>query len=523
MVEGSDAERIQREREHRRALERLRMEDERRERQLELTRLRLFELSESARPSPEEDVAPPKVVLMEPPPSFSVARPAPPEPATGPGAFDPAAPRAIGGSVRPPSIAEFLKTDPTERFDIQTLNTLRLPDLLEEARSDPSLLATLARRAEALMVRVKHEVDDPLNAGAFLRDQVLRWYRESTEDPQWTTHMPQRWAGLFAESRVNGGRLELWLNLRLWSLRERAVRAGPLAQKLRRGLSRDRPAEAAVGRTASQQIHAEVAQAILDDLATHVRDPETPLPLVRLSELAVRRQVPTVNDALALLFSAPETGPFVILHPNRYPDCEEMVIRPPAPGANGAALAYSLGPGRPLRRPGVRDRRAGDAVEDPLGPDGGVSTREDGQAEIDAATIWEAESVSATTWRRVVEEARRARRRLDPPPKDFRTRPAYGALRDLLFDDADFRKAFLAARWRGRPAGLPVLVSLLQKSTIAPDVSTDHEYLEAELGELVQGDPHWSPPDGRWKVRGWTITREGSHQEGFRFRAERDS
>jgi hypothetical protein len=522
MVEGSDAERIQREREHRRALERLRMEDERRERQLELTRLRLFELSDSARPSSETDAAPPKVVLVGSPPSFSVGPPATLESATGPGVHEPRAPRAIGGSVRPPSIAEFLKTDPTERFDIQTLNTLRFPDLLEEARGDPSMLTTLARRAEALMVRVKHEVDDPLNAGAFLRDQVLRWYRESAVDPEWTTRMPPRWAGLFAESRVNGGRLELWLNLRLWSLRERAVRAGPLGQKLRRGLSRDRPAEAAVGRTASQQIHAEVSQAILDDLATRVRDPETPLPLVRLSELAVRRQVPTVNDALALLFSAPESGPFVLLHPNRYPDCEEMVIRPPAPGASGAALAYSLGPGRPLRKPVARDRRAGDPAEDALGPDAPGSTHEDGQAELDASTIWEAEVVSAMTWRRVVEEARRARRRLDPPPKEFRTRPAYSALRDLLFEDADFRKAFLAARWRGRPAGLPLLVSLLQKSTIAPDVSTDHEYLEAELGELVQGDPHWSPSDGQWKVHGWTITREGSHGEGFRFRAERD-
>jgi len=513
MVEGSDAERIQREREHRRALERLRMEDERRGRQLELTRLRLFERSDSVRPDGEEGLAPPKVVLIA----------SPSQSASGPDVPESAPRRTIGGSIRPASIAEFLKTDPTERFDIQNLNTLRFPDLLEEAHGDPSLLATIARRAEALMVRVKHELDDPLSAGAFLRDQVLRWYRESAADPAWATEMPGRWAGLFAESRVNGGRLELWLNLRLWSLRERAVRAGPIGQKLRKGLSRDRPAEAAVGRTASQQIHAEAAQAILDDLATHARDPETPLPLIRLSELAVRRQVPTVNDALALLFSGPETGPFVILHPNRYPDCEEVVIRPPAPGASGAALAYSLGPGRPLRKSLVRERRAGDSTESMTAPEEGGPSGEEGEGELDATTIWEAESVAPATWRRVVEETRRARRRLDPPPKDFRTRPAYPALQDLLFDDGDFRKAFLAARWRGRPSGLPLLVSLLQKSTIASDVSTDHEYLEAELGELVQGDPHWNPSDGQWKVHGWVITREGSHREGFRFRAERSA
>ena len=496
------------------------MEDERRDRQLELTRLRLFERSESVPPFSEQDAAPPKLVLVASPPPTSAARSAPSGPESEPGGQETSPPRAIGGSVRPPSIAEFLRTDPTERFDIQTLNTVRFPDLLEEAHGDPVLLATIVHRAEALMARVKHELDDPLSAGAFLRDQVLRWYRESAEDPAWTTRMPGNWAGLFAESRVNGGRLELWLNLRLWSLRERAARAGPLKQKLRRGLRRDRPEEAAIGRTASQQIHAEVAQAILDDLASHTRDPETPLPLIRLSELAVRRQVPTVNDALALLFSAPESGPFVVLHPNRYPDCEEVLIRPPAPGASGAALAYSLGPGRPLRKPVPRDRRAGGSVGGGTGPEGGPSSEEEGDFEIDPATIWEAESVAPATWRRVVEEVRRARRRLDPPPKDFRTRPVYGALRDLLLEDGDFRKAFLAARWRGRPAGLPLLVSLLQKGTITPDVATDHEYLEAELGELVQGDPHWNPTDGQWKVRGWTITREGSHREGFRFRAE---
>jgi hypothetical protein len=518
MAEGSDADRIHREREERKTLERLRMEDERRERQLALTRLRLFERSDSAHRPLEDDDAPPTIVLVPAPPSSSTARPAPTEIASEPGVGEPSPPRVIGGSLRPPSIAEFLKINPTERFDIQTLNTVRVSDLVDEANGDPSMLATIARQTEALMLRVKQEADDPLSAGAFLRDQVLRWYRESARDPEWTTQMPVRWGGLFAESRVTGGRLQPWLNFRLWSLRERAVRAGPLRQKLRRGLSRDRPTESAIERTASQQIHAEVAQAILDDLATHVRDPEIALPLIRLSELAVRRQVPTVNDALALLFNAPETGPFVVLHPNRYPDCEELVIRPPAHGASGTALAFSLGSGRPLRKAGARDRSSG-----PIGssPEGGGSAGEDGESDLDAQTIWEAESVAPSTWRRVVDDARRARRRLDPPPKEFRTLPAYGAFRDLLLEDGDFRKAFLAARWRGRPSGIPLLASLLQKGTIAPDVSTDHEYLEAELGELVHGDPHWNPTDGRWKIPGWTVTREGSHREGFRFRAER--
>jgi hypothetical protein len=517
MVDDSDAEHIRRDREQRRAVERLRMEDDRHERQVELARMRLFERSGPAPPPTEADGALPRVVRLRAPPSTSAAHSGPAWAGDGSSTPESGTIRPIGESVRPPSIAEFLKTDPTEQFDIQALNTLRLHDLVEDARGDLTLLAAMARRAEALMVRVKTEVDDPLSAGAFVRDQVLRWYRESANDPEWATRMPGRWAGLFAESRVSGGRLEPWLNLRLWALRERVVRAGPIGQKLRRGLSRDRPTEAAVGRTPSQQIHAEVAQAILDDLAAHPRDPEGSLPLVRLSELAVRRQVPTINDALALLFTGHESGPFIILHPNRYPDCEELVIRPPAPGASGAALAYGLGPGKPLRKPVARPGKAGGASD----PEAGARAEEAGDADLDAETIWEAERVGPTSWRQVVEEARRARRRLDPPPKDFRTRAAYRALRDLLFEDGDFRKAFLAARWRGRPAGLPLLVSLLQKGSISPEVSTDHEYLEAELGELAQGDPRWSPADGVWDLGGWTIAREGSHAEGFRFRAQR--
>jgi hypothetical protein len=56
---------------------------------------------------------------------------------------------------------------------------------------------------------------------------------------------------------------------------------------------------------------------------------------------------------------------------------------------------------------------------------------------------------------------------------------------------------------------------------LAPEVATDHEYLEAELGELVQGDAQWRPDDGVWTFGHWTAVREGSHREGFRFRADR--
>src|SRR5208282_662258 len=199
-----------------------------------------------------------------------------------------------------------------------------------------------------------------LSAGAFLRDQTVLWYEKSEADAAWTERMPHRWGGLFAESRSSGGRTVPWINARLSALRDMATREGKLGGRIRRKLSRDRATQTATGRTAAQQINAEVVQSILDDMASHPRDPETPLPLVRLSELAVRRQVATVNDSLAMIFSGPESGPFVVLHPNRYPRCEELLIRPPGPGASGAALAFTLAPGRPLRKGAGRLHPAGE-------------------------------------------------------------------------------------------------------------------------------------------------------------------
>jgi hypothetical protein len=520
MAEDSDAVRIAREREQRRAAELARIHEERFARKLEVGRLRLLGLGRPARPQDDPERPTSEPIFLDPSvPSerlssggadageqFS-ARPSP-------------SPREIGGALRPPALTVFLTANPTERFDIQALNTLRLPGLVEAAQGDPELLAAIVHQAETLMERVKRELDDPLSAGAFLRDLASRWYRDSPKDPNWALRTSEQWGGLFAESRVSGGKLAPWLNVRLWTLREQCIRAGRLRHRLKRGLTRDRRAEGSVARTASQQICAEVGQAILDDLATRPRDREAPVPLVRLSELAVRRQVPTVNDALALLFNAPESGPFILLHPNRYPECDELQIRPPAAGATGAALAYSLATGRGGRRATGRGHGASGPSLDSIPGDGDGPSADPGE-DLDATTIWEAEEGDPVAWRRVIKERRRERHRLDSPPKDCRGRPAYTTLRDLLLEEADFRLAFLSVKWRGRPSGLPLLASLLQKGTLTPEVATDHEYLEAELGDLVQGDPQWHPADGTWAVRNWTIVREGSHGEGFRFTAKR--
>ncbi len=518
MTDDSDAVRILRERERRRALERARIDDERRDRQLELNRLLGLDSAELGQPTAEDTPPEPRPTIEVPRTVEETAGPRAPTPEPKLPVGTPSPPRAIGGALHPQTVADFLTTDPVEQFDMQALNCFRFQALVEAARQDIGTLSEVARHAKRLMARVKHEVDDPLSAGAFLRDQVLRWYRESPNDPNWSSIMPERWAGLFAESRVSGGRLEPWLNLRLGWLHDEATRASWLGRRLIKGLARDREVKEALERTPGQLIHAEVAQALLDDLATHARDGDAPFPLVRLSELAVRRQVTTINDSLAILFNAPESGPFVLLHPNRYPDCDELLIRPPTAGASGAALAYSLVPGRSGRKGPGRGRGAGAPGADPATSSGeGAAADED--EEIDASNIWQAEVVDSSTWRRIITERRRERRRLDSPSKDCRDRPAYSVLRDLLLEDSDVRQAFHSVKWRGRPAGLPLLISLLQKGSMTPEVATDHEYLEAELGDLVQGDPQWHPPDGRWKFRGWLVVREGSHHDGFQYTA----
>ncbi len=429
--------------------------------------------------------------------------------------------REIGAAIRSEAIGQFLALDPTEKFDVQMLNGLRISGLVAQAGGERAVLQALARRAEALMIRVKREVDDPLGAGAFLREQVLLWYARSSEEPDWRARTAERWAGIFAESRVSGGKLHPWLNLRLWHLRDACIRTGGLTERLRRGLLRNRACERAVARTPAQQIQAETAQALLDDLARGPRDLDGPLPLVRLSELAVRRQVPTVNDALSQLFSSAESGPFVILHPNRYPHCDEVLIRPPAPGAGGAALAYALVSQKPNR---VGLNRLRSPTEPGMASDpafGAVGSAEEEGIGVAGEGIWELRSVPEGLWQRLIAELRSERRRIEAPPKDFRVRPAYVRLRDLLLEDAGLRPTFLAVKWRGRPSGLTLLVTLLAKGSIAPDVVTDYEYLEAELGELTQEDPQWRPPDGEWSFRGWRVIREGSHRDGFRYRAER--
>jgi hypothetical protein len=404
--------------------------------------------------------------------------------------------------------------DSAEGFDVQILNAVALPGLGKEAAEHSDLLGPTVQRVGDLMIRVKRELDDPLTAGAFLRDQTLVWYHQSPAQSDWAHRMPDAWGGIFAESRVIGGRLHPWVGERLRRLREACLNASTWRTRAHESRARLRAVEAATSRTPHQTIQAEVAQAILDDLATHPRTGAT-TPLVHLSELAVRREVATVNGALAVLFSSSELGPFVILHPNRYPDCDEVFIRPPAGNAAGAALAYALVQRASARRSAPKEKAPGEAEAAGVGPEVAPELDED-------LSVWDEPSVSPETWVKLLDQWKLARRRLASPPKDFRGRPSYLSLQELVLADKSARAAFLAVRWRGRPSGLPLLAALLHEGSLAPEVSTDHEYLDAELGELAGIDPRKRESVSDWKLPGWKISRQGQLPQALRYTAVPD-
>ena len=511
MPTDSEAGELQKDRERRRAAERERIARERDARRAEVARLRTAGAPEPRSRAEGAARAPPPALAAD---GRALATRSAPRGNASAGAVPH---REIGRPIRPPEVDRFLAVDPAERFDLEQINRLAVAGLADASTGDPELRRQLASRAAGLIVRLRQEIDDPLTAGAFLRDRTLEWYRASGTVAAWAEEATPRWSGLFADSRRTGGRLDPWVVTRLRAAYEALAPGLPVVGRLRRGLRPRHGDPASAARTPRQQILGEVAQAFLDDLAARPRGPGTGTPLVHLSELALRRQVPTVNEALATLFGSPETGPFVVLHPNRYPECEELSIRPPPVTAAGAALAYRLAPAVAGRRPAARARSAGETA----GPEG-VEPADEFTGEEEGGSIWDAPSVAAAAWERHVEGRRRERRHLDSPPKEYRGRPAYESLRALLLGSAEFRKGFLAVRWRGRPAGLPLLATLLQRGNIAPEVATDHEYLEAELTAAVGEEGTARPETDVWRFEGWTVRREGSSPSEFRYVAEHD-
>ncbi len=67
----------------------------------------------------------------------------------------------------------FLRMNPEEEFDLEAINILDLHVLMQEARTDKSLLRAAVLTAEALLPRVRAETEDPLLVGAILADKTL--------------------------------------------------------------------------------------------------------------------------------------------------------------------------------------------------------------------------------------------------------------------------------------------------------------------------------------------------------------
>ena len=402
-------------------------------------------------------------------------------------------------NARKSAIAAFLAIDAREMFDIVALNETRLEALVEEASGDQLRLGELAKRAEALEIRARQETATTALVGSFVRDRAVEWFRDSSADIGWRDTRSRRWGGLFAESRVPGGKLQPWIATRLRQLHEESVRVAGWKASFREKLANVRSSKKGEERTRYQVLVTEVAQALLDGMAARPKEDEKPLPLVRLSELAQRWDTDTVNQALADLFGGPERGPFVILHPSRYPDCELVVVRPPPPAAHGGMRSYDL----VCAKAGVA--ATGSITSDPLAPAGGP---------------WDSPTTTEAAWASHLSMLASQKSKLDPPPKDYRSGAAFTALRSLLLRDHDSRISFLAVKWRGRPAGLPLLAQLLEDGMLEPKVSTDYEYIEAELGDIERHDIGYKPADLAWKVPGWKIAREGDFQKGLRYRAE---
>ena len=238
---------------------------------------------------------------------------------------------------------------------------------------------------------------------------------------------------------------------------------------------------------------------------------DSPTPLLRLSELANKVTPAEANATLAALFKAEPAGPFVVLHPSRFPEFEFVFIRPPPPRATGAAVAYemiSAPADQPLPTADAGSAQLPSAFAAPV------------IAADPTADLWARDAVGDAGWTSALGEFERRRERIPTPPSDFRKLPPYFELRKLIIANPDARRTFLATRWRGKPPGLALVGQLLTERALEPEVETDAEYLEAELSDIERNDPNWRPPTPTWTIAsGVRVTRTGEHG-AFRYALE---
>ena len=385
-----------------------------------------------------------------------------------------------------------------EHFDLEAINTVDLPALVDEARGDKRVLREVVRTAWALLPRVRAETEDPILVGAILRNKTLDWYRKSPSDTSWAECTPLRWGGIFHESRVPGGRLSRKLSTRLGTLIDRCVEASGAVAFLRAGITglfRGPGSMAGIVQFAlgskRPRLTQQVAQAYLDDLAAGVRSGDQPLPLERLSELGRRNGSAEVNMTLAELFRQDGVTSLTVLDPRFHPEMSALSIRVVPPTTPDDASTYDL-----VQASGHRTHESGTP--------GGATT------EAAPGSPWERQDMTKKEWLELLRALERRKARLDAPPREnSRDRESYLGLRELLLSDSSMRKAFLAVRWKGKPSGLGLLCRLLSDGALAPEVETDGDYLEAELDHLDKERAARRPVEGPWKIsHGWTVVRE---------------
>ena len=391
----------------------------------------------------------------------------------------------------------FLRMNPEEGFDIETINGIDTHALLKDARAEKELLLATARNAEALLPRVRAETEDPLLVGAILSNKTLVWYRKSGADPDWTEFSPLRWGGIFFESRSPGGRLRRKLSTRLVDLINDCVNAAGTTAVLRAGFSGmlrgSKKMKSAVQYALGPKrprLTQQVAQAYLDDLAVNPRGGDTSVPLEHLSDVAKRMGTAEVNNTLAELFHAESNRALIVLDPRFHPGMNAVIIQ--------------VVPAKNPEEPSTYD-----LIQVEPGKSRESAAAHEASKESAPTSPWDQKGLTDKDWLKLLRALEKKKARLEaPPPENHRERPEYVLLRDLLLADASARKAFLSVHWKGRPGGLPLLAELLSEGTWTPEVDTDGDYLEAELDHLARQPGNSGSGDKGWTIgRGWKVTR----------------
>ncbi|HTT25402.1 MAG TPA: hypothetical protein VMH90_00370, partial [Thermoplasmata archaeon] len=406
---------------------------------------------------------------------------------------------------------EFPQLNAYDRFDLVGLNSFNLARILEEAdRRDRGLVHQVRHVAMSLLDRVRQETGDREEVTQLLRELACHWFLESPRpparpgEPAWKEWATEAWAGLFYESRVTGGwRKPRLADRLLWASKGRSEPDAALRERLFGRSPAREEAETLQGRPHEEVLQLRVAQAILDDLAGSPRNGVTLVPLAHLDDLASSVSVREVNSTLQSLFHSYDDASFLLLDPNRNPEVGLCTIRWPSERREGAPSTYQLVVGSPTPEPAPSTG-------------GGVPARPGTSPAADLAD-WVQLGRPRTDWIDLLTRALSDHARLPAPPSaTCRQMPGYRSLRAALLQGPPLNDLFAKTQWKGRPTDLTLLNQLVATGALSPEVETDGDYLEAELNDLVTGDPRTGGEGGTWPLGGDRVVRRTFGGDGAR-------